>query len=76
MLLEAEQEQLLAEMVEGARGTERSEHEWFFMEAEEGEAILAGPGTTKAVSTDVRMLERAGLILRHIAMGLVPPLTS
>lgn len=63
MRLEKEQEELLAEMVEGGRGVPRAEREWLFVSFGQG-AFLQGPGIGRedVPAGDLQMLEREGLI--------------
>jgi hypothetical protein len=61
--LEKEQEELLAQMVDGARDLPRSDREWILM-GHSGGALLMGPGIGReeVPKGDVSMLEREGLI--------------
>jgi len=61
--LEPEQQRLLAQMVEGARGVARQEQEWVMIRYGRG-VFLEGPGIGReeVVEGDVRMLEREALI--------------
>lgn len=61
--LEKEQEELLAQMIEGGRGVSRAEREWVFISFAQG-SILDGPGIRKdeVVPGDVQALEYEGFI--------------
>lgn len=63
MRLEKEQQELLSQMVEGAREVPRSDREWLLMRYGGG-AFFQGPGIGRedVPEGDVLMLEREGLI--------------